>query len=43
MNKIFILNIFHLYGNLALTIPVFSNLFYDKLVPSASVSFPLFM
>ncbi|MEA7543785.1 hypothetical protein ONO12_25810, partial [Salmonella enterica subsp. enterica serovar Montevideo] len=22
----------------ALTIPVFSNLFYDKLVPSASVS-----
>lgn len=40
MNKIFILNTsFHLfYGNFALTIPVFSNLFYDKLVPSASVS-----
>lgn len=40
MNKIFILNTFFIsfYGNFALTIPVFSNLFYDKLVPSASVS-----
>lgn len=41
MNKIFYTNTsFHLFLWLifALTIPVFSNLFYDKLVPSASVS-----